>query len=221
MNLIYCIKCIFVFSLLLTATAWADDSSSLSEVAVKLQETYEQTRTIKADFHQKVSVAGMSDRERAGGGKVRIKKPGLIRWDYEFPDKQVLVSDGEEFSLYLEEENQLIVTPAEQYLGEDVIYSFFNGSGNILEDFRVDPMPEDMCSADTYCLELTPKESHPQVETLYLWCDRESYMIKRLRIIDPLGGFTDLKFSNIVVNQPVSDSSFSFTPPPDTEVIRN
>ncbi len=198
----------------------AGEPPPLDEVANKLQKTYEQTRTIRADFEQRASVTGMPDRQRIGRGTVVIKKPGLIRWDYEIPETQVLVSDGDNFSLYLAEENQMIVTPAEQYLGEDVIFSFFQGSGDILEDFKVDPMPERMCSRETHCLKLTPIESHPQVEILYIWCDRETFMIKRLRIVDPLGGFTDIKFSDITVNQPVDEALFNFTPPPGTEIIR-
>lgn len=212
---------VLVILLILPSGAWAGEELSPGKIAGELQQTYEQTRTITADFRQKASVTGMPDRERTGRGTVKIKKPGQIRWDYEVPGTQVLVSDGEKFSLYQAEEKQMIVTSAEQYLGEDVIYSFFNGSGNLLEDFRIGSAPEDMRTSATHTLELIPKESHPQVEKLYLWCDRETYIIKRLRIIDPMGGFTDLKFSNIAVNQPVSEEIFSFTPPPDTEIIKD
>ncbi|MFO7760036.1 MAG: outer membrane lipoprotein chaperone LolA [Thermodesulfobacteriota bacterium] len=211
---------VFSFILVLPENVRAGEQLSVPEIAAELQQTYEQTRTIQADFQQKASVTGMPDRQRIGRGKVKIKKPGLIRWDYMTPEKQILVSDGEQFSFYLAEENQMIVTTVEQYLGKDVIYSFFKGSGQIMEDFKAAPAPEKMCTPDNYCLKLTPKESHPQVETFYIWCDRESYMIKRLRILDPLGGFTDIKFSNIVANQPVSDEIFSFSPPSGTEIIR-
>jgi len=98
---------------------------SPAEVAVQMQKTYDRTTALKAKFDQVSSLSGMSKRQRRAGGTMVIQKPGLLRWDYITPDEQVLVSDGEMFSLYLASENQMIVTPAQEYLQEDITYSFF------------------------------------------------------------------------------------------------
>lgn len=95
------------------------------EIARRTQEIYEKTTSFKADFLQISSISGIRHRDRRGSGTMVIQKPGLLRWDYTSPSKQVLVSDGEMFSLYFSAENQMIVTPAREYLKEDITYNFF------------------------------------------------------------------------------------------------
>ena len=69
-------------------------------VASEIQKAYEKTATFRASFAQSSSLSGMRHRERKGSGTVVIKKPGFMRWDYITPSQQVLINDGEKFSLY-------------------------------------------------------------------------------------------------------------------------
>lgn len=186
------------------------------ELAQKLQARYEETKTMTADFKQSTSVP-MSTRKRLGAGKVVISKPGRIRWDYQTPDKQVLISDGKKVSMYLADSAQMIVQPVSQYINSDVTYAFFVGTGNIVRDFRVLP-PERQGDASLKAIKLVPKTAHPQVDYLHVWID-ENFMVRRLEIVDHFGSITDLAFSNIRRNEPVAPEVFVFTPPLGTEII--
>ncbi|MFA6464236.1 MAG: outer membrane lipoprotein carrier protein LolA [Desulfurivibrionaceae bacterium] len=186
------------------------------ELAQKLQSRYEETKTMTADFKQSTSVP-MSTRKRLGSGKVVISKPGRIRWDYLAPDKQVLISDGKKVSMYVANSAQMIVQPVSQYINSDVTYAFFAGTGNIVRDFKVLP-PERPGDAGLKAIKLVPKTAHPQVDYLHVWID-ENFMVRRLEIVDHFGSITDLAFSNIRRNEPVSPDVFVFTPPLGTEII--
>ena len=186
------------------------------ELAQKLQARYEETKTMTADFKQSTSVP-MSTRKRLGAGKVIISKPGRIRWDYQAPDKQVLISDGKKVSMFIANSAQMIVQPVSQYINSDVTYAFFAGTGNIARDFKVLPS-ERSGDANLKAIKLVPKTAHPQVEYLHVWID-ENFMIRRLEIVDHFGSITDLAFSNITRNEPVSPETFVFTPPMGTEII--
>jgi outer membrane lipoprotein carrier protein len=186
------------------------------ELAQKLQSRYEETKTMAADFKQSTSVP-MSTRKRLGSGKVVISKPGRIRWDYLAPDKQVLISDGKKVSMYVANSAQMIVQPVSQYINSDVTYAFFAGTGNIVRDFKVLP-PERPGDANFKAIKLVPKTAHPQVDYLHVWID-ENFMVRRLEIVDHFGSITDLAFSNIRRNEPVSPDVFVFTPPLGTEII--
>ncbi|MFH1215267.1 MAG: outer membrane lipoprotein chaperone LolA [Pseudomonadota bacterium] len=190
------------------------------DIATKIQEKYEKTISFKADFLQTSNISGMQHRQRQGSGTMAIQKPSLLRWDYSTPDKQVLVSDGEEFSLYFASEKQMIVTPAKEYLQEDVTYSFFSGTGNLLRDFDVSDAPGFLARDGSYAITLKPKNSHPQVDVMYVWVDTGTFLINHLQIQDHLGSLTDLVFSNPVVDQPFPVEHFHFTPPEGTEIIR-
>ena len=189
------------------------------EIAKKLQKTYEQTTSIVADFKQTSSIP-MSRRQRKGSGSLVIQKPGLMRWDYRMPEEQVLVSDGTTISMYFAGNKQVIVMPAKDYLKSDITYAFFSGSGDILRDFEILPPEKTDLDPHFHQIKLIPQKNHPQVSSLTVSVDRESFLIKRLVIVDHFDSVTDLLFINLKVNEHKPADFFSFTPPPGTEIIR-
>jgi len=203
---------------LLTIALFPALAAALSpqELAQKLQARYEETKTMSADFKQTTTLPSTS-RKRLGNGRLVIAKPGRIRWDYQTPEKQVLVSDGNKFLMYLPSSRQMMVQPVSQYLNSDVTYAFFTGSGNIVRDFNALP-PDRPVGQREKVVKLAPKAQHPQVAHLHVWLD-DSFMISRLEIVDHFGSVTDLAFSNLKRNEPVSPELFRFTPPPGTEII--
>jgi len=189
------------------------------QIAEKIQKKYEKTTSFKADFLQTSTISTMEHRQRKGSGSMVIQKPGLLRWDYTSPEKQVLVSDGETFSLYFASENQMIVTPAKEYLQEDVTYNFFAGKGNLLQDFEVLPLMPEQEKQGSLAIKLIPKKTHAQVETMNVWVDDDTFLVNRLEIIDHLGSVTNLLLFNTVVNNPMPQEYFHFSPPEGTEII--
>jgi len=147
------------------------------EIAVKLQATYNTTQSLTADFKQS-TYSQMSSRKRNGAGTIILMKPGLMRWDYREPNRQVFVSDGKNISMFFAKENQLIITPAQQYLESDVTYSFFAGTGDILRDFHVSqPAEESLDMTNDYHIVVVPKKGHPQVDFINVWVDRSSFLL--------------------------------------------
>jgi outer membrane lipoprotein carrier protein len=215
----YFFVALFVGFCLLHPAAGQGSALSPVDIARRIQETYEKTTSFKADFLQTSSVSDMERRQRRGSGTMVMQKPGLLRWDYVSPDKQVLVSDGKMFSLYFAAENQMIVTPAKEYLQEDITYNFFSGKGNLLQDFEVSALPEEMQKQGSLALRLIPRKTYAQVASLNVWVDEGTFLINRLEIFDHLGGVTNLTLFNIKVNSPVPVEFFQFTPPAGTEII--
>lgn len=214
----FCLKSLLVGVLFLALFPGPGQGAALTPLvlAQKLQARYEETKTMSADFKQSTSVP-MTTRKRLGAGKMVISKPGRIRWDYQTPERQVLISDGKKVSMYLADSAQMVVQPVSQYVNSDVTYAFFAGTGNITRDFKVLP-PERKEDAGLQAIKLVPKTAHPQVEYLHVWID-ENFMVRRLEIVDHFGSITDLAFSNIRRNEPVSSEVFVFTPPLGTEII--
>jgi len=187
------------------------------EKVAGLQAAYEATTSFAADFTQ-LTTTKLSRRERHGEGSLVIKKPGLIRWDYQEPDRQVIICDGERISMYFAEAEQMIVMPAKDYLQSDVTYAFFAGNGDILRDFEISAAGDDYCCGTPPDLMLTPKKPHPQVEYLYLWLNKD-FLINRMQIADHYGSITDLTFTDLKLNPPVQPGRFEFVPPPGTDIV--
>jgi len=205
-------------ALMLCLPAPGSGASPLSplELAEKLQAQYEETRSMSADFQQAASVP-MSNRKRLGAGRVVILKPGRIRWDYETPDRQVLISNGKKVFMYFANSRQMIVQPVSEYINSDVTYSFFVGTGDIVRDFEVlkADRPD---QGELRAIKLVPKAAHPQVDYLHVWIDK-GYVMKRLEVVDHFGSVTELVFSNMKRNEKVDPEIFTITPPAGTEII--
>lgn len=91
---------------------------SPEEIATRLQNRYDTMHSLTFNFIQNTR-GQLSGRPKTGRGQAFFVKTknahkvfGKMRWNYSSPDKQILVSDGNTFSMYFESLAQMIVTPA-------------------------------------------------------------------------------------------------------------
>ena len=198
-------------------------------IADRLQARYDAMQSLSFTFVQHTE-GQMTGRPRKGSGKAYfLKTEGLkrMRWNYESPEKQVLVSDGVTFSMYFENLQQMIVSPAEK-IEEDMTYSFFTGSGKLAEDFMILGANKNVIAAeedkDLRVIQLVPKTSESQVQDIHLWITSDS-LIRRIEIRDQFDTRTILTLSDLQANfmSPDDDQTlatlFTFKPPAGTEII--
>jgi outer membrane lipoprotein carrier protein len=218
-------------------TASQNNTESPEDIARRLQQNYDQITSLNFHFTQKTE-GELSGRAQQGSGTawfVKEKKtqdapgtPGKMRWDYTTPEKQILVSDGVNFSMYFDKLQQMIVSPAET-MRTDITYSFFTGTGNLLKDFSVSaPNPEftpgKEAADKSKVIKLTPKENQSQVSAIHLWVTTDS-LIQRIDILDHFDTRTTLDLSDMKVNtlatddRKAMDALFLYTPPEGTEII--
>jgi len=214
-----------------TATAHAAETAVEypEDIAARLQRRYDAMQSLTFNFYQDIR-GEMSGRPRQGSGQaIFYKHDGLarMRWDYNSPDRQVLISDGVLFSMYVANQQQLIITPAEN-LDADLTYSFFTGKGLLQRDFHIRPANEDEQpenETEFKVIKLIPKTPQSQVQDIHVWVTPES-LIRRIKIQDHFGTITVLNLSDIATdtltgkNPTEIDKIFTFTPPEGTEIIR-
>ena len=213
------------------ATAYAAETAVEypEDIAARLQRRYDAMQSLTFNFYQDIR-GEMSGRPRQGSGQaVFYKHDGLarMRWDYTSPDRQVLISDGVLFSMYVANQQQLIITPAEN-LDADLTYSFFTGKGLLQRDFHIRPANEDEQpenETEFKVIKLIPKTPQSQVQDIHVWVTPES-LIRRIKLQDHFGTITVLNLSDIETETLANKSSteidkiFTFTPPEGTEIIR-
>jgi outer membrane lipoprotein carrier protein len=222
---------LFLFFLFVPAPM-AASAESPAAVAARLQERYDNIQSFSFDFIQDTR-GQLTGRPKMGRGQAffikdtgKDKIPGKMRWNYSDPDRQVLVSDGKTFSMYFASLSQMIVTPAES-LQQDLTYSFFTGTGNLLQDFTILAPGRGLEARQdqTSIIQLTPRAKQSQVASIHLWVTDDS-LIQRIEILDHFDTLTVLNFSNLKVNSlDTGDGAlmkrlFQFTPPEGTEIIR-
>jgi outer membrane lipoprotein carrier protein len=207
-----------ISSILLFPTPGQSQSPSLDEVVAKVQEQYETHDDFKASFVQESLVKSLG-KKQVSEGVVYFKKPGKMRWVYQKPIRQEIISDGKNLWNYRPDEKQVVVTPVSQAVQGQIPSTFLAGLGNLRMDFQTrwakEPTPK-----DNYSLEFTPNDFQGSLEKLTLLVDRENFKILQANIRDIMGNVTQISFSKIQFNNRLSDSLFAFAPPQGVEVFR-
>jgi outer membrane lipoprotein carrier protein len=138
-----------------------------------------------------------------------------MRWEFETPEKQTIVSDGETLYSYDPDLNQVVETPLKQALKSSSATSFLLGIGNINRDFKAafasPPTPTGLID-----LILDAKTGGYKIE---VGLDPKTYDLAKLTLTDQLGDVTKIDFSDIHDNVELPDSIFAFKAPPGADVV--
>src|SRR5438105_3416237 len=104
------------------------------ELAQALQKKYETVKDFSADFTHAYE-GGVLHKKITERGRVFIKKPGKMRWEYSVPEEKVFVSDGVKMYSYIPQDKQVIVAsvPSEDDVATPTL--FLAGKGNLARDF--------------------------------------------------------------------------------------
>lgn len=200
--------------LLLPAAAPAEQTSVA--VVGRLQATYEATSDLRAAFRQ-VYTFKVNGMKRTSTGRVFLKKPGRMRWDYLSPNARHFISDGATVWLYTPDDAQVFVQPLED---SDLTAAvrFLLGEGNLDAAFTHSLLPAD--AAGALRLELIPKGGTGLYRKVVLSLDPKSYRVVASEVTDPVGNVNRLEFSDLEANLGLPDEGFVFVPPAGTRVVR-
>src|SRR5204862_4046202 len=78
---------------------------SAAELAAALQKKYATVRDFSADFVQTYR-GGILNRQMKDTGRVMVRKPGKMRWEYKTPEEKLFVSDGTSIYWYVPQDRQ-------------------------------------------------------------------------------------------------------------------
>ncbi len=191
----------------------AGTTSDFDRFIHQLQQHYESTTSFTANFKQILSNAGGQSRQRAG--KIYYQKPGKIRWQFDPPQSETIVSDGKTLYDFDPGLNQVTEMPlADAFKGHSAA-AFILGIGDLQRDFNVQPL-KSSGSNDQKEIAVEPKEGGDQIE---LGVDKQSLNIMTVRIADALGNTNLIYLSDIKRNVLLDSVLFKFNPPSDADIV--
>jgi outer membrane lipoprotein carrier protein len=199
----------------LLALPTAAQQQTAEQVAAALQEKYDQIRDFSADFTQQYE-SGVLKRKITERGKLQVKKPGRMRWDYTAPEKKLFVSDGSRIYLWVPADNQVTTSQVPKQDEATTAVLFLVGKGNLTRDFNVSFIGE--APAGTHSLRLDPKLPERDYDWLQIVVDQRSLQIRSLTAADRQGGQSTFQLSNFKENVGIPDSTFTFKIPPGADV---
>ena len=189
--------------------AWAAaPDAAVQQMHVFLKDVH----SLKADFTQVVLDPNLQQIKQSSG-TLAIKRPNRFRWDYMAPNREIIVADGKRVWMYDVELQQVTVKTLNGTLAASPAV-LLSGSNDVEQNFVV----KDLGSRDGLeWVGLTPRIKASDFESVKLGFKGSDVATMELR--DALGNLTRISFSHVVINQPIPDSLFLFTPPPGTDVI--
>jgi outer membrane lipoprotein carrier protein len=188
-------------------------------VARDLQRKYDRVTDFSADFVHTYR-GGVLRQQATERGRLFVKKPGKMRWEYTAPEKKLFVSDGRKIYSYIPQDRQVVVSTLPQDDQAPTPALFLTGKGNIVRDFNVATDKVADAPAGSLALRLTPKKREPEYESLTLVVDPKTLNLQMLITIDSQGGRSAFAFSNLKENVGIADNQFVFQMPRNVEVVR-
>ena len=165
-----------------------------------IQKNYQSVRTFQAKFEQK-SFVNMINRTEIAQGNVQIKKPGKMKWVYNDPDPQVLISNQKTLWLYSLDDKQATKMPVESIYSSNTPALFLAGQGILTNIFNV---TEVITGENIYTVTLSPKEAKSDLNRLILRANKNNYQITGVTVYDELGNKTQIKFRNLRINEQIA-----------------
>ncbi len=193
---------------------------AVGDVVDKLQAQYDQTNDYSALFTQE-TISKSLGAPAVINGKVYIKKPGMMRWEYTDPKKQQIISDGQTLWFYIPDDKQVRIYKTAEAFENLPFLNFLFGKGKIKDDFTAtlgDPGKEK--ANDYYLIVLAPKSQNSSIDKVLILVTKKDYIISQLNTYDVLGNVTRIAFKDISVNSGLKDSMFHFIVPDGVETIK-
>lgn len=209
--------CLLTASLLF-APASAQQASP-SDLAQSLQKKYASIRDFSTDFTHTYR-GGVLKKQIIEKGRLLVKKPGKMRWDYTVPEVKQFVSDGVKVYSYIPMDKQVIVGTVPQDDAASTPALFLTGKGDLTRDFTASAGEVPPGSAPgTRALKLVPRKPQPDYDWLVLLVDPGSLTLRGMMTADAQGGQSVFSFTNLKENVGLADKEFTFRMPRGVDVI--
>lgn len=200
------------------ASAVEADPTNTAELVAAIEKTYGAVSSLRADFVQ-VSRSKATGAESRQKGRVFLKRPKKMRWDFVAPEGSTFVTDGATMWVWSQSTNQVIISSAAANAGggmtqllddlnqldELFVVTLVDGAGNTAKNqFVVDLVPR--------------KESG--FKKLRITFTKKKYTVEQVNLTDLFDNTVELSFSQVRMNQDIADTQFNFQIPAGASVIR-
>jgi outer membrane lipoprotein carrier protein len=192
-----------------------------AELAAALQRKYGTVRDFSADFVQTYR-GGVLNRQMKDSGRVMVRKPGMMRWEYKTPEEKLFVSDGSRVYWYIPQDKQVQIgdVPTDDRATTPAL--FLAGKGDITRDFTPTLVePPAGYPPGAQALKLVPITPQAEYDWLIIVVDPGTLALRGLVTGDSQGGTSSFSFTNLKENVGLADKLFTFTPPRGVEVVND
>jgi outer membrane lipoprotein carrier protein len=168
-----------------------------------------------ADFLQESTIKSMEITDFASG-RLYVRYPGMMRWEYEKPERQVIITDGKKLWIFRPQDNQVMVGGAPVFFRDGQGASFLSDISMVRKKFNIK-----LAQAEgeyLYELRMKPIEGAANISEIRLYVVPRSYQIARIVTLNDYGDDTRIDIVSPQFNANLDPSLFSFEIPPGADV---
>ena len=167
--------------------AAAAQQQSPAELAAALQKKYAGVHDFSADFVQTYR-GGVLKRQLKDTGRVMVRKPGKMRWEYTTPEEKLFVSDGARIYWYVPQDKHVEIRPVPADDEASTPALFLAGKGDITRDFTPSIVERPAGQAEgTQALKLVPRTPQAEYDWLIIVVDPSTLSLRGLLTGDSQG----------------------------------
>ena len=198
----------------LPAAVRADSMPPLDTILKELEKRYTGSQ-FSADFLQESTIKAMEITDFASG-RVYVRYPGMMRWEYEKPERQAIITDGHKLWIYRPLDNQVMTGNAPVFFRDGKGASFLSDIRLVRQKFTITPhQPE---GEYLYELRLVPREKTLNISQIRLYVVPRAFTIARIVTLDDYGDDTRIDIVNPQFNVDLDPALFKFDIPKGADV---
>lgn len=212
---LHLVVCCFMFLPWLTAAARADADPLLETILDRIESRYD-TQGFKADFYQESTLKAMEVTDTAKG-RVMVKRPGKMRWEYIEPETQTIITDGIDLWIFRPEDNQVMVGRAPEFFGGGKGAGFLSDIKILRHSFKI--TREVSKDPGMFKLKLVPLKESVDIAAIFLQISKETYHALFIITINAYGDETKIKMTNYNFDGPIEESLFKIKIPKGADIL--
>ena len=208
----------FLFISILIFGVSGQSVSKETDLIQMIQDQYQSIQSFSGHFVQ-TSYRNNTETVRRAEGLVSYKRPGKMRWLYEVPEEQLLVTNGETLWLFDPLLENVTIQKLEK-LTDGTALSFLLGLGDLQEDFNRRLISQVfLTSPDALIVDLEPKKAAANLSFIQLAVHPVTYNLQIIALMDQEGNYRTIELESMHYNLVLEDNFFEFKVIQDMEVI--
>lgn len=194
----------------------SSNTASIDSILSRVEERYAGAG-FSVRFLQTSTLKAMQISDTASGS-IFVKRPGMMRWEYESPSPQLIIADGKDLWIYRPEDKQVMHGAAPEFFSGGKGANFLSDITRIRKDFDVSLESPD--SEGNPRVRMIPKKKTQDVAAIQLTLSGKTYEIFNLVTLNAFGDQTRFELADYKFNENFSPGLFQFVPPQGTEVLK-
>ena len=212
-----------VAGLCLPVIVQGQGTDDLDALVKRVDAQYAQIEDFQADFVQETYIQGFETPLRSSG-RVYLKKPGRLRWDYLDPSVEHLYVEQDEVAMYVPAHQQVLKGNLTMMASTKAPLRLLQGVGKLADHFSVESTGE-VGEGGLPLLTLIPNPLPGSVPSSLVKIVSEiqprTYFIQTLSLYESSGNVSTFRFSNFKANKGLDEALFILDPPEGVVVLED